>query len=281
MITVVTVAVIASLTLLPAVLSLMGDRVDRFRVPLVHRRRASSADRQGGFWDRITYTVMRRPVISLVLAGGLLAVAAVPYFDINTGTSGVSELPDDFRVKQGFEVLCAEFGFGLNAPAEIVIDADIGSDAVQEAIAELTTSLESDSGFGPSTLEGNGARDLALLSAPLLAGPATEECIDSIRTLRDEHIPQAFSEVTADVLVTATTAVEIDGIDLGRRYLPIVITLVLALSFILLTLVFRSIVVPAKAIIMNLLSVGAAYGILSWSGRKGLATRFSVSRRWT
>ena len=227
MITVVTVAVIASLTLLPAILSLMGDRVERFRVPLVHRRRAApSVDSQGGFWNRVTYAVMRRPVISLVLAGGLLIAAAVPYFDINTGTSGVSELPNDFRAKQGYEVLRAEFGFGLNAPAEIVINADIESDAVQEAIAELTASLESDPGFGPSTLGRNEAGGLALLSVPLLAGPSTEEGIDSIRKLRDEYIPQAFFGVAAEVLVTGTTAKEIDSIDLARRFLPIVIALV-------------------------------------------------------
>ena len=236
----------------------------------MHRRRASSVDLQGGFWNRVTYAVIRRPVISLVLAGGLLIAAAVPYFDINTGTSGVSELPDDFRAKQGYEVLRAEFGFGLNAPAEIVIDADIESGAVQEAIAELTASLESDPGFGPSTLDSNEAGGLALLSVPLLAGPSTEEGIESIRKLRDEYIPQGFSGVAADVLVTGTTAKEIDSIDMSRRYLPIVIALVLALSFVLLTLVFRSIVVPAKAIIMNLLSVGAAYGILVLVWQKGV-----------
>ena len=270
MITVVTVAVIASLTLLPAILSLMGDRVERFRVPLVHRRRASSADLQSGLWYRVTYAVMRRPVISLVLAGGLLIAAAVPYFDINTGTSGVSDLPDDFRAKQGFEVLRSEFGFGLNAPAEIVIDADIESDAVQEAIAKLSTSLESDPGFGPSTLTGNQSGDLGVLSVPLLAGPATVDGIESIRKLRDEYIPLAFSGVAADVLVTGTTAQEIDAIDLARRYLPIEIALVLTLSFILLTLAFRSIVVPIKAILMNLLSVGAAYGILVLVWQKGI-----------
>ena len=248
----------------------MGDRVDRFRVPLVGRRRAPSAAREGGLWDRVIYAVMRRPVISLVLAGGLLIAAAIPYFDINTGTSGVSELPDDSRAKQGFEVLRAEFGFGLNAPAEIVIDADVDSNAVQEAIAKLTANLQEDTGFGPSTLESNEAGDLALLSVPLLAGPSTEESIESLRTLRDEYISQAFSGVAADVLVTGTTAKEIDFIDLARRYLPIVLALVLALSFILLTMVFRSIIVPAKAIVMNLLSVGATYGILVLVWQKGV-----------
>ena len=109
-----------------------------------------------------------------------------------------------------------------------------------------------------------------MLSAPLLAGPSTEEGIESLRTLRDDYIPQAFSGVAADVLVTGTTAKELDFIDLARRYLPLVLTLVLALSFILLTMAFRSTVVPAKAIVMNLLSVGAAYGILVLVWQKGV-----------
>ena len=193
----------------------------------------------------------------------------------------MSELPDDYRAKQGYEVLRAEFGFGLNAPTEIVIDADIESDAVQEAIAELTASLESDPGFGPSTLTGNQSGDLGVLSAPLLAGPSAVEGIESIRKLRDEYIPQAFSGVVAHVLVTGTTAQEIDAIELTRRYLPIEIALVLTLSFVLLALVFRSIVVPVKAIIMNLLSVGVAYGTLVLVWQKGIGNELFGFPRWT
>ena len=213
---------------------------------------------------------MRRPVISILLAGGLLVAAAVPFFDINTGTSGVSELPDDFRAKQGYEAVRANFGFGVNAPAEIVIDADVGSDSVRAAIDRLTASLDSDAGFGPATLSNNETGDLALLSTPLLAGPSTEEGIDSVRKLRDEYVPKAFADVTAVVLVTGRTAQEIDSIDMARRYLPIVIALVLALSFVLLTMVFRSIGIATKAIILNLLSVGAAYGILVLVWQKGV-----------
>ena len=281
MITVVIVAVVASLTLLPAVLSLLGDRVNRFRVPLVGRRQAQSADVEAGFWYRMTRAVMARPVISLVVTAGILIAATVPYFDIHTGTSGVSELPDSFRAKQGFEVLLKEFGFGLNAPAEVVIDGDIDSEAVQGAIQRLTDSLQSDGRFGPPTLTVNESGDLAVLSAALLAGPSTEAAIESVRRLRDEYIPQAFADVGAVVLVTGTTANEIDFVDLARRWLPRVLALVLALSFILLTIVFRSIVIPAKAIVMNLLSVGAAYGILVLVWQKGWATSSLASPRWT
>ena len=213
---------------------------------------------------------MRRPVVSLVLTAGLLIAAAVPYFDINTSTSGVSELPDGFRAKQGFLVLQEEFGFGLNAPAEVVIDGRIESASVQEAIQSLTVLLSSDPGFGPSSLQVNETGDLAPLPVPLLHGPAPEDSIAAVRKLRDEYIPQAFSGVPAQVLVTGTTAEEIDFIDMSRRYLPIVVALVLGLSFVLLTVVFRSIVIPAKAILMNLLSVGAAYGILVMVWQKGI-----------
>jgi putative drug exporter of the RND superfamily len=270
MITVVTVAVAASLTLLPAVLSLMGDNVDRFKLPYLRRRQGRSAESQEGFWYRLTYAVMRQPAISLVLAAGLLIAATVPYFDINTGTSGVSDLPDHFRAKQGFEVIQEEFGFGLNAPAEVVIDGDIDSDLVKAAIGKLDASLQSDPNFGATAVSRNESGDLLLLSVPLSAGPSTEESISSVRKLRDDYIPGAFSGVSADVLVTGTTASEIDFVDMGRRYLPIVLALVLGLSFVLLTVVFRSIVIPVTAIIMNLLSVGAAYGILVLVWQKGV-----------
>jgi len=268
MITVVSIAVIASLTLLPATLSLMGDRVNKFRLPLVGRQRAPSADLPQGFWYQITHTVMRWPAISLVLAAGLLIAAAAPFFDIRTGTSGVSEFPDHFRAKRGFEVIQEEFGFGLNAPAEVVIDGNF--DVVQGAIEKLVTRLQSDARFGQSTVTQHQAGDLVLLTVPLKSGPSTEASVSSVRQLRDEYIPQAFEGVSVDVLVTGTTADEVDFVDMGRQYLPIVLGLVLALSFILLTLVFRSIVIPVTAIIMNLLSVGASYGILVLVWQKGV-----------
>ena len=267
---VVTVAVLASLTLLPAVLSAMGDRVDRFRVPLLNRRKTESHDHEGGFWDRVTYAVMRRPVISLVLAAGLLVAAAVPYFGINTGTSGVSTFPDDFRAKQGFEVLQEEFGFGLNAPAEIVVDGDISSAAVQDAIQGLQAILATDTAFGPPSLQANETSDLALLSVPLVGDATGEETLAAVKRLRKEYIPSAFSGVPAEALVTGVTAEEVDFNGVADDYLPIVVGIVLALSFVLLTVVFRSKLIPIKAIIMNLLSVGAAYGILVLVWQKGV-----------
>ncbi|MEE9325039.1 MAG: MMPL family transporter [Dehalococcoidia bacterium] len=273
---VVTASVLVALTLLPAVLSLMGDRVNALRVPLIQRaQRKVDEQRRGGFWDRVARGVMRYPVISIVVAAGLLIAGAIPYFDINTGFAGVSTLPDRFQSKKGFLILEEEFSFGLVTPAEIVIDGQIDSQPVQSGIESLKALLDSDAAFdGLSSLEVNDSGDLALLSIPVAGDPAGQEAIQAIRRLRNQYIPQAFSGVQADVLVTGETAFNVDFFDLTDDYMPIVFAFVLGLSFILLTVVFRSLVVPVKAIIMNLLSVGAAYGLLVLVTQKGVGADF-------
>jgi RND superfamily putative drug exporter len=141
---VVMVAVLASLTLLPAILGLFGDRVNAFRlrIPFVQRRKTvKTSGAAGGFWVRTTRIVTRRPVVALVVAGGLLIAAAVPYFGGEMGMSGISAMPDDMRAKQGFLVLQEEFGFGQDEPAVIVIDGQTDSEAVQQGVASLEATL--------------------------------------------------------------------------------------------------------------------------------------------
>ena len=270
---VVIAAVMASLTLLPAVLSIMGDKINALRVPLITRRRSAKQDeeKRGGFWDWVSRGVMRRPVVSIVVTAGLLLAAAIPAFDINIGHAGVSTLPDGIQSKEGFLILEEEFSFGLVTPAEIVIDGQIDSEAVQGGIERLQTALESDPAFsGPFRLERNSSEDLALLSAPVSGDFTGDEAIDAIKRLRAQYIPEAFSGVQANVLVTGATAFMIDAFDVTSDYTPIVFALVLGLSFVLLTLAFRSLVVPITAIIMNLLSVGAAYGLVVLVFQKGV-----------
>lgn len=268
---VVIAAVLASLTLLPAVLSLLGDKVDALRIPFIQRGQARlDEQRRGGFWDRIARGVMRRPVISLVVAAGLLMAATVPYFDIDTGFAGVDTLPDSLPSKQAFQVLKREFSGGLVSPAEIVIAGEINSEPVQGAIQRLQSFLERDPAFGPWHLETNAEGDLALLSVPVAGDPNGEMAVQAIRTLRGQYIAQAFQGVQADVLVGGDTAFNIDFFDLASDYQPIVFAFVLGLSFVLLTVVFRSLVVPLKAVVMNLLSVGAAYGLVVLVTQKGV-----------
>ena len=257
---VVVVAVMASLTLLPALLGILGDRVNSVRI---FRRKADlGSDNSHRFWNAITRRVMARPVISLVLGAGLLVAAGVSYFGIDTGFSGVSTLPEDAHSRQAFEVLSQEFSGGQNSPVEIVIDGDVTSPEVQAGIETLQATLASDELYGPSQVQVNEAEDTALVSAPVRADPQGELATSSIDELRDNYVPDAFAGSGATVLVGGDTAFNKDFFDLTDTWTPIVFIFVLGLSFLLLMMVFRSIVVPLKAIIMNLLSVGAAYGLI-------------------
>jgi RND superfamily putative drug exporter len=253
-------AVLAALTLLPAMLTLLGDRVDALRLPLLRR---GSADDGGGFWARITSVVMARSLVSVVVVVGLLVAAAVPLFSIEQGLAGVSTLPDGVDSRRAFETLDAEFSAGLISPAEIVVDAeDVEAPEIQQGISELLAALAADEGFGGVTVEANGAGDLTLVSALIAGDPEADPARQAIKRLRNQHIPAAFDGVEAEVLVTGITATEQDLFETIETYTPYVFAFVLGLSFLLLLVVFRSIVVPVKALIMNLLSVGAAYGLL-------------------
>jgi len=260
-ITIVVFTVLAALTLLPAVLSLLGDRVNALRLPLLQRGRSS--EDEGGFWGRVTSVVMAHPLISAVGAVTILVAAAVPFFTIDLGMAGVSTFPQDTEVRRAFETLDRDFSAGLISPAEIVVDApDVNAPAVQESIDDLLDTLDADEEFGAATRETNEAGDLALVSVLIAGDPEGDAAQDAIRRLRNEYIPAAFAGVDAEVLVTGTTAGHEDLFSVIRTYTPWVFAFVLGLSFVLLLVVFRSLVVPVKALIMNLLSVGAAYGLL-------------------
>jgi putative drug exporter of the RND superfamily len=263
---VVLVTVAAALTLLPAVLSLLGDRIDALKLPFL-RLRAEG----GGFWARVAGAVMRRPVVSLVASVAVLVAAAVPFAGINTGFAGVSTLPDSFESKRGFELLDEEFGYGT-APAEIVIDGDIPSPGVQAGIERLEGLLASDESFGRPELTVNDSGDLAVMTVLLAGDDASSEATEGVATLRDDYVPEAFAGTSAEVLVGGDAAENVDFFDITDQYLPVVIAFVLGLSFLLLALAFRSLVVPATSILMNLLSVGAAFGLLVLVFQEGIGT---------
>jgi putative drug exporter of the RND superfamily len=249
---VVLVAVLASMTLLPAVLSLLGDRIESLRV-----RRRRTLDEQGRMWDRITKTVMGRPVLSIVFAGGILLLAASSLFSINKGLSGVSTLPDEMESKQAFEILATEFAGGFTSPIEVVVT---GSD-IPDTMANLESDLAADGGFGPAIIDPLSTDDVAILSVQTLGDVNSIESQEALRHLRADIVPGAVVGET-EVFVGGETAITVDFLDQVDDYTPIVFTVVLGLSFILLMLAFRSLVIPAKAIAMNLLSVGAAYGLV-------------------
>jgi RND superfamily putative drug exporter len=271
---VVVVAVLAMLTLIPAVLSLLGDRVDwprRRKYDETTVARQAEFDHEtihAGFWGRITRTVMGRPVVAVVLAVGLLAAASIPYFDLNTGFAGVESLPES-DVRKGFEILQSDFSAGRLAPVEIVVDGKKDDAQVAAAIANLSAQLPQEGFVAVDAPRWSEAGDLALIRATLGMNPNDPGAADLIVELREEIIPRAFADAPAEVLVTGDTAFNKDFFDLVADWTPLVFAFVLGLSFLLLMIVFRSLVVPAKAIVMNLLSVGAAYGLLVLVFQKG------------
>ena len=261
------IAVLAALTLLPAILSLVGDRVNSLRLPFIGRNRQS----RGRFWIRITRMVMTRPLLSLALSGGLLVAATAPVLDLNLGALGIDTLPDSMASKRGFQVLESEFSAGLVSPATIVVDGDVRSKEIQNGIARLTSALSQDPGYGEPRVQANEAGNLAVISLPFNTERYEGGGIEGVRHLRTDHVPNAA--IPADVYVGGGAAERTDFRDLAASWTPRVFGFVLGLSFILLTIAFRSLVVPIKAIFMNLLSVGAAYGLLVLVFQRGIGAR--------
>jgi RND superfamily putative drug exporter len=249
-------------------LSLLGDRVNALRIPVLQRRVISTTP--GGFWDRSTRTVMRRPLVSLLIAIGLLLAAASSIVDLHQGEVGVSALPDGLMSKEAYILLQEEFGFGQDLPAIVVIDGQTDQASVQGAIAQLDTAITADPAFVSTEIETHPDANLSILRIRLAGDATSDEAMDAVKRLRSDLIPQAFAGSPARALVTGETAELVDQNDVTYTYTPIVIGVVLALSFLLLTVAFRSIVVPIKAILMNLLSVAAAYGLLVLVFQKGV-----------
>ena len=266
------VAVIAALTLLPAVLTLLGDRVNALRIPLFGRA-AERAGREGRFWGAVLARVMRRPVVCLVVAAGLLLALAAPVLVLDTGTSGAATLPDRFESKQGYLLLREEFPKESIEPVDVAVAGDVDGPAVQDALNRLGRELADRPIFGEPTVETNPAGTVADVTVPIAGNPDGEAAIDAVRELRSDAVPDAFAGVEAEVYVGGDTAEELDYHETVDYWLPLVLLFVLGLSFVLLTLAFRSIVVPATAIGMNLLSVGAAYGLLVIVFQEGIGNQ--------
>ena len=272
---VVIVAMAATLTLLPAILAVLGPIIDMLSIPFFRRKVGEDSEdgQQHGFWERTTEIVTKVPWLSFLIVAAPMVVATVFYFQIETGMNGVEVLPDGSITKEGYLVLEENFAFGFATPTDIVIEGNINDPQVQGAIAKLTQLLVDDPRFPIPPLPDQSSSDqIVLLKLALPGHPTGETAVSAISVLRDEHIPAAFAGVPAEVNVGGQSAVVAEVFDVVDQYTPIVFAFVLGFSFIVLMLVFRSIVIPIKAVIMNLLSVGTAYGLLVLVFQKGFAT---------
>jgi RND superfamily putative drug exporter len=256
------VSVVASATLLPALLGLLGDRVDALRIPVIGRRSLEAANPEGRFWGAIVRAVLRQPGMSLALSVAALLALAAPIVGMHIGTSGATALPDRFASKQGFAALQRNFPSATSDPVEIVVAEGAAQPAARQALARLRTRLAADPRFGRGEIDRSTGGRVALLSLPVRGDPSGDDAVSAVRDLRSTIVPAAFENTEAKVLVGGTTSENIDYFDSVIGPAPWVIALVLGLTLVFLTVVFRSLVVAGTAVLLNLLSVGAAYGLL-------------------
>ena len=252
-------SVAAALTLLPALLSMWGDGINRLRIPYVGRNVGRTDTSEGGFWHGIVTAVLRHPVVALVVSVTALLALALPIFGLHIGANGITTLPDSTPSKQGY--LAVQRAFPTQNPEPVRIVAVGGGAATQQDMQKLGLRLAADPQFGPTKLQVAG--DTSLLVVPLRGDPVGSAQIAAVRDLRSHTIPTLFSGSDAKVYVGGVTSENIDYFDAVSAPTPYVILFVLCLSFILLTVAFRSIVVALVWVLLNLLSVGAAYGLLT------------------
>jgi uncharacterized membrane protein YdfJ with MMPL/SSD domain len=271
---VVAVSVIGSLTVLPAVLSKLGDRVERGRVPLVGRLKARTA--KAGLWTRVVDRVLARPLRSALISGGLLVALALPALAMQTSVPGVDGLPQDLPVVKTYDRIQAAFP-GESIPADVVVKADdVTTGSVAAAIADLRArAAEQPELFEPgATVDTSPDRSVANVAIPV-AGDGTDEASNrALDELRGELIPATIGRVGgASAEVTGMTAETADFNASMGSHMPLVFAFVLSAAFLLLMVTFRSVVIPLKAILLNLLSVSAAYGVLVLVFQEGWGER--------
>ena len=263
------VTVVAALTLLPALLALFGDRVNALRLPFFGREQAAESPA----WTRAVRVVVHRPMTALVLSVLILLVLAVPVLDLRTGNAGVSSLPDRTFSKAGFQSLESNFPGSVSSdPAEVVVSGDVQSPEAAEALAKLEAALGEDSDFGPPSIDLAPGGDVAVVSFPVRGDANSDQARSAVERLRNDLVPAALVDTELTAYVGGVTAENIDYTDLINRWLPIVLAFVLGVSLLLLTVLFRSLVLAGTAVLLNLLSVGAAYGLLVLVFQKGYGT---------
>ena len=255
-------AMVGSLTVLPALLSKLGDRVDRLHVPLVGRIRRDKGE--GRVWGAIVERVLRRPLLSAVLAGGLLLALAVPALQMRMATPGPETFPKSLDVVKTYNRMQEAFP-GKALPANVVVKApDVNAPAVRQAIGRLKlAALATGRARGPITMDTNRNHTIANITVPILGNGTDAQSNASLAALREDVLPQTVGALpNVESGVTGLTAEWQDAKDQLKSKLPLVVAFVLLLAFALMLVAFRSIVVAIKAIVLNLLSVAAAYGVL-------------------
>ncbi len=256
---VVLAAMVGSLTVLPSILHRLGDRVDMVRIPLFRGQ-----PRDDGPWGRVIGAVLRRPVTAVVFSGGALVLLALPAVGMHTKLPNLTDLPHDLKIVRTYERIQAAFP-GSQTPAQVVVKADnVDTPQLRHAYDLFRQrALATGELFAPFTVTLNPDKTVARIDFAIAGDGDNEASVRAMHTLRDTVIPPIARTLPGvETAVTGVTAGTYDFNHQMRARLPFVFLFVLGLAFILLLLTFRSLVIAATAVVLNLLSVGAAYGIL-------------------
>jgi uncharacterized membrane protein YdfJ with MMPL/SSD domain len=267
---VVAVALVGSLSVLPAILSWLGDRVEKGGVPIIKDQPWNAGESK--LWNTVLNPVLRHPGIALLLSAGLLVFLALPAFRLHTANQSVESLPQDVDSIQTYNRIQEVFPGG-GIPAVVVVSSENGpTPQVRQGTARMVAEAKASPLFKPSPINLQTYPDpnVTQVSIPIVGDGTDSQSYDAVDELRDTIIPGtigAVPGVSADV--TGFSAQSKDWTEVTKDHVPIVFGFVLTAAFLLLLFTFRSIVIPIKAIILNLLSVGAAYGVLVWIFQDG------------
>ncbi len=266
----VAVTMLASITLLPATLGFVGRSIDKLHIPRL--RKVERTDQQG-FWYRWSRIIQRRPWVAGLVGLAVMVTLTIPLFSLRLGFADAGNSPPTTNSRQAYDLLSRGFGPGFNGP--LILAADIHGQQDLSVLTALSQRLQHAEGVAqvsPPIPSPKGTAAVIYLY-PTTA-PQDSATNDLVHRLRDQIVPQATAGTGLHVLVGGFTAIIVDFSALSASRLPVLIGVVIALSFLLLMVVFRSLVVPLKAAIMNLLSIGAAYGVIvavfQWGWLKGL-----------
>jgi len=257
---VVAVAMIGSVSVLPAVLSWLGHRVEKGSLPLIGRRKRAAGESRA--WTWVLDRVMGRPAIAATGAIVVLLAMASPVLGLNLADQGAKSLPSDLPVRTAYDEIDKAFPGGA-MPVTVAVTGDVGSADGHAALDTLVRRVDADAHFGaPVVVDVNAGGTAARVAIPLVGNGTDERSQDALETLREEILPATLAGKHLNADVTGITAMSVDGRadTFGRG--PVVVGLVLTLMFGILLVTFRSAVVAAKAIVLNVLSVAAAYGVL-------------------
>ncbi|MGB4861156.1 MAG: MMPL family transporter, partial [Tepidiformaceae bacterium] len=251
----VAVAVLAALSLLPALLGITGGAIVRDGA---RRRSAGGPSHEESGWYHLGHAIMRRPYLFLGVSTVILLVLSIPLFDMRLGSADAGNNPTSSTTRRAYDYVAGAFGPGMNGPLQVVL-----SGASAEKAAGIRESIVTTPNVASvSAPIVNQADDEAVLSVIPATSPQSAETAALVHSLRDDVLPAAVDGTSIEAYVGGATARGIDIADRIGSRLPLFFSLVIGISFLLLVVVFRSLMIPLKAALMNLLSIGAAYGVV-------------------